>query len=280
MQESNQGQTDELTSALEGWRQGDCVIGENWFFHKFDPDLPITQAAKNATEQAEIIETAVEGFVLLTQTCDIIRDYNERPFVELAPLIKSEDENEYLRIERRLHPQFAPIPYLKDLGLVADLDRCMTIEKSLLLKWKKYPQSMSVEEGKRFSEDLARKSQRFAFPDNFVDAMQKLQNRLKKKHDVGSSEGETLRAIREIRVRAAPSWEESEVELDFFFVLQKTVPPAIHSQIDQWLDLFEVKPPFKKPLSHAVTLSQMSALEYVQSDILDLSYLSSRSLKN
>ena len=45
-----------------------------------------------------------------------------------------------------------------------------------------------------------------------------LRRRLVEKHNKSSPEGEALRALLEIRVRAAPSWSAQEVELMFWFI--------------------------------------------------------------
>ena len=57
-----------------------------------------------------------------------------------------------------------------------------------------------------------------AFPDEFEMAANRLQKRWLEKHDKQSPEGAHLRALREIRVRAAPSWDASEVHISFWFV--------------------------------------------------------------
>ncbi len=50
--------------------------------------------------------------------------------------------------------------------------------------------------------------------------VQNLQGRLKAKHKRGSDEGEDLRALREIRVQASPSWDADRVDV-FFWSIQR-----------------------------------------------------------
>ena len=69
-----------------------------------------------------------------------------------------------------------------------------------------------------------------------------LQRRLVDKHDKETDEGAHLRALREIRVRAAPSWDDAEIQLSWWFI--KDADPADAeadwpTHMDQWLALFD-----------------------------------------
>ena len=62
-----------VDAALQTWRQGDYVLGEQWFIYRFDPALPLTEeSAAIAGEGIDLAEVAVRGFVVLTQTCDTV----------------------------------------------------------------------------------------------------------------------------------------------------------------------------------------------------------------
>jgi len=122
-------QTDE---ALQEWRQGDCVLGEQWFLYRVDPAAPLTEAAIEAsTEAYDNAEANVPGLMVASQTCDLVRGCGTRPFVEVCPLVDV-DKDELHQIERGRMPKHAFIPALADRGLVADLDRVMTVEKPVL----------------------------------------------------------------------------------------------------------------------------------------------------
>ena len=131
-----------------------------------------------------------------------------------------------------------------------------------------------------FAQALARRRARCAFPDDFTIFAQKLQSRLTAKHDKNSEEGRALRALREIRVRAAPAWDASEVELMFWFVRTDQVAGFERSSWDvelaAWLKLVNPSGRFMKVEGQVAELDEMSALDYVESDPLDLDYLSSR----
>ena len=97
--------------------------------------------------------------------------------------------------------------------LVADLDRVMTIEKTGVAVWERTEGCRTDDDAHRLSLALARKRVRTAFPDDFVAFARPLMDRISLKHDKRSDQGHALRALREIRVRAAPSWDADAVEL-------------------------------------------------------------------
>ncbi|MDE0101979.1 MAG: hypothetical protein OXN89_06335 [Bryobacterales bacterium] len=68
---------------------------------------------------------------------------------------------------------------------------------------------------------LDRKRARTAFPNDFVQFASPLMRRMSSKHDKQSDEGRALRSLREIRVRAAPSWDADAVELLFWFIREE-----------------------------------------------------------
>ena len=272
----------EIDDALRHWRQGDCVLGEHWFTFRVNPERLITLDSIEAQEESEeigdLVDVEVDGLVVLTQTCDIVRSCAVRPFVEVTPLVEV-DENAAREIERGRRPQYATIPGVADKGLVADLDRTMTVEKSVVAKWERIVGCHDAHQTRRLSLDLARKRARFAFPDDFVHFSRKLQARLQKKHDKQSDEGEALRALREIRVRAAPSWRSDKVEVSLWFIRDNDMLDFGGKGWDEWLEgwlgLFPESERFVVD-GLVTTLDDMTARDYVESDPLDLDHLSSR----
>src|SRR4051812_32105621 len=124
---------------LAAWRQGDCVLGEHWFVHRFDPSLPVTGPGRAAADaDADLAEEQVAGLVVVTQTCDVVRSCAERPYVEVCPLVEVNEEK-LREIERGRRPAYGFIPLLTDRRLVADLDRTMTVEKPVMMKWARTP---------------------------------------------------------------------------------------------------------------------------------------------
>ncbi len=122
----------EIDAALKQWCQGDYVLGEYWFVQRYDLKRPLTKDSEEAaTEEIDLAEVPIPGFVVITQTCDIVRSCKERPFIEVSPLFEV-DQQRLLEIQKARRPQYAYIPGVAERNLVADLDRVMTVEKAVV----------------------------------------------------------------------------------------------------------------------------------------------------
>ena len=277
-----------IDQALQVWRQGDISLDAGLeFLHFADLSRPHSPASAQVAEalanDGETIEAGatpvldeVRGVVMLSQTCDVVRGCRARPFVEAAPLIEvSEPLVEEIRRFKR--PAFAYVPSTVGDRLVADLDRTMTVEKALIAGWTHIPGWETDDELRDFAYALARKRSRFAFPDDFVAATRRLQEHLVDKHIKQTDEGAYLRALREIRVRAAPSWDDGEVQLSWWFI-KEADPVDVQVDwptfLDQCLALFDQTGRFRLDPPIACRLEGMTARDYVESDHLDLDRLS------
>jgi hypothetical protein len=279
----------QVDAALKPWRQGDCVLGEQWFVHRFDPQQPLTGEASNAANDGvDLAENKVEGMAVVTQTCDIVRLCSKRPFLEVAALVVV-DKTQLSEIQRGRQPQYAFIPGIAEKCLVADLNRVMTVEKAVVAGWHRICGCSTDEQIRDLGRALARKRMRFAFPKDFNELASELQKRLKEKPNKTSDEGEALRAFSEIRVRANPSWnderKESEkkdskfkIELTFLFIRNENEPDFKGMRWDQvlqkLLDLIPESGRFKSISGLVTTLEDISAKDYVESDPLDLDHFS------
>jgi hypothetical protein len=276
--EANAGAQEAIIDrALQAWRQGDCTLEPQWFVHRINPSLTLTTAGSAAArEGAELAEQQVNGLVVVSQTCDIVRACQERPYLEVCPLVRVSYEALH-QIERGRKPAYAYLPQLADRHLVADLDRTMTVEKALVLCWSRTPGCASDTEVRAFAQALARKRARFAFPDDFNLWARKLQGRLVDKHDRDSPEGRALRALREIRVQASPYWESGATTIMFFFIRHDDDSDfegaAWQDFLDAWLKLLPANTRFTAH-GQISTLDELTASDYVYSDALDLDHLS------
>lgn len=269
-----------IDHALEAWRQGDCVLGEHWFLFRTDTVHPLTlDGTTAAAEDLENVESQVVAFMVVTQTCDLVRSCADRPFVEVCPLVEVGEK--YLReIERGKRPNYALVPTLSDARLVADLDRVMTVEKGVLARWERVAGWQTDHEARRLSLALARKRARFAFPDDFVAFARPLSERMLEKHDRNSDEGHAMRALREIRIRANPAWDADAVTLFFWLVRDDEIVGGDDELLLRFLaDWLARVPPigrFTSVDAVVATLDDLSAREYIESDPLDLDHLSAR----
>ncbi|AKS23666.1 MAG: hypothetical protein C75L2_00650008 [Leptospirillum sp. Group II 'C75'] len=283
MKSSEDGEinSDKIDRVLQDWRQGDCVIGHNhWFLLRINPDSPLSDAAKDAVSDdnsAETAEEEVKGFMVTTQSCDIVRSCVDRPYIEVCPLLEVADDN-LREISRNQRPNYAYIPGVADKKLVADLDRIMTVEKAVLLKWERIEGCRDDIESRNLSLSLARKRSRFAFPNDFIDLVGNLKDRLKGKHSRISNEGKALRKLREIRVKAEPSWKAKEITLIFYFIKGEDEEELGEKEwakhLEGWLTLVQPCDRYKEINGVVLTLDDLVAREYVESDSLDLDHLS------
>jgi len=227
----------------------------------------------------DLAESAVRGLVVLTQTCDIVRTSRERPFLEVAPIVEVAAHVAH-EIERGRRPVYGIIPALRTRRLVADLDRTMTIEKAVTAQWTRIAGCRSDAEARRFALALVRKRARVAFPDDFTAWVARLQARLLERHDRQSDEGRALRALREIRVQAAPEWDAPTVEVTFWFIREDEAIDFEGQRWDTllggWLQLIPATGRFRHVDGTVLALEDLTAKEYVESDPLDLDHLSTR----
>lgn len=267
-----------IDRALAEWRQGDVALDEPWFSHVADPSRPLTEVSAQANGEIQPLISEVAGLIMLTQSCDIVRSCVDRPFLEVAPLEKVEP-GVLEQIRKGLRPAFAFVPATADIGLVADLDRVMTVEKAVAMNWKRRQGCSTDAERRDFAQALTRKRARFAFPDDFVALTPYLQKRIQEKRDRQTDVGRALRALREIRVVAVPSWDSDKIELFFWFIRDETDPVQRHwpSLVADVLKLVPVKGRFNLIEGQVTTLCDITAKDYVDSDPLDLDHLSGRS---
>ncbi len=275
---------DQIDDALRQWRQGDCVLGEHWFAHRINPALGLTDASKSVADSGvDLVESEVRGLMVVTQTCDLVRSCRTRPYVEVCPLVEVREEDMH-PIERGYRPQFALVPALADRRLVGDLDRAMTVEKTVVAEWERTEGCRCIAETRRLSAALARKRARAALPDDFSEFVAELQSRLQDKHDRNSPEGRALRALEEIRVFAEPSWDSPEVRLTFWFIRRESEErfegKSWSDFLEGWLRFVPKTGRFVDVFGEVTTLQRLTAADYVASDLLDLDYLSRRTQRD
>ena len=267
-----------IDTILASWRQGDCVLGAQWFVHRIAKPSIMAEAREAFTQaDADLVEMEVPGFIVVTQTCDIVRSRAERPFIELCPLVEV-DADRLEEIKRCRRPAYAFVPQLSGKQLVADLDRVMTVVKDLVATWKRTPGWITDAEARAFALALSRKRARFAFPDDFSVLTKKLLGRLSDKHEKNTNEGRGLRALQEIRVQASPSWDADKVDIFFWFIREEGNPDFEGKNwadlLSEWLSLVPEMGRFHSVLGQVTTLEDMTARQYVDSDRLDLDYVS------
>lgn len=263
--EDQAAQNAQVNEALSFWNQGDYVLdGQHWFAF-----------GSLAEGVYQVEESSVRGFVVTTQTCDLVKDCAVRPWVEVSPLVEVSDEMlEQARQRQAIHLGY--LPMLARRRLVADLERTMTFTKQVVAQWKREPSGLDDKFSRDFAQSLSRKRSRKAFPDDFNPLVGKMRDFIKSKHGKNSSEGQALLDLREIRVTAHPSWDAEAVKLTFWFIWEDWTVMSRESRASsagRWCEKVKAGGRYSSVTHVGCLLTDMRADEYVFSDPLDLEYL-------
>lgn len=249
---------------LDEWRQGDLVLAS--------VELPLL----GMDEGDHVFDTveAPHGVAILTQSCDIIRDHNDRPYVQVAGLVPA-TEGEVARAIKGETPSRIYIEKLDGLGLLIDLEMSATVTKETVAKWPRECGCETDDQRRRLSAALGRHRQRFAFPDAFNELVKPVRRWMESKRNVSSSYGNFVRAIKEVRVRT-DNWDQPAL-LEFLLILDQPAPEAEKGEWEKALSALQTKathsayPPAE---FLTTTYDDISAREYLASDRLDWDGLS------
>lgn len=258
-------------SALAQWRQGDCSLELK---SSVVADLPAEsdQAFSPYTDEAE-------GIVVLSQTCDVVRADDPLGPVIVAPLTKVTDEL-WKATKRGMRPRYATVPALAADEIVADLGRAFTITKQLLANLRRTPGFTDEVDAGRFALAIERMFGRFAFPDGFNETVRRLRDRIFRTHsNPHSKTGAVYKSVREIRVKAAPSWDHPDAEIAFIFVLEDDLKPDvqdIRSELDSEVTRMTLPGNLRwsNPRFVIDSLDSLSARDIIESQPLDLQIVS------
>ena len=254
---------------LDEWRQGDLFLAP----------VELPAVVLDGEELAWQGIDAAHGVILISQSCDIIRDVEHRPFVHVAALVLATDE-EIARAIRRETPSRVHLECIVDQHLLIDLDVTATIHKSVVATWLRTPGCQSDDERRRIAAALARFRQRFAFPDDFNALVQPIRKWIESKRSKQSAQGNFVRAMNEVRVRCA-DWE-NPAEITFY-VMVNAMPEA--AEMADWLAAAKTleqkaaaaKGRYPSPEFQIVRYDDLSAGEYLMTDRLDWEGLSDAS---
>ncbi len=213
-------------ATVSDYRQGDVLPSVL--------NLPITGLAGD-----ELVATP-DGVVLLSQTCDIIQA--NRPTVQVAPLIRLLEQ---LAMEARggKRPRYAHVPNA-GIDLFADLAFIATLDKAFLAAQTRYPGVTTDKDGRRFSQAIARRFGRFAFPDDITPWLQPLQQLLSKRSGKPNSpEGSALKDVVQLRIESSAEWTTRPCELTLVVIVDVgTLPifandklPDLPEELSNWL---------------------------------------------
>lgn len=249
---------------LDEWRQGDLAL--------VAIELPAITVDDEGLNWQAI--DAPHGVAILSQSCDIVRAVEHRPFVQIAGLV-SASPDEISRAERGETPSRLYLECLKEKKLLIDLDSAATVHKAAVAGWERTIGCSSDAERRRIAAALARHRQRFAFPDSFNDLILPVRRWIESKRSKESSLGNFVRAMHEVRV-SCDDWEKPS-ELTFL-VIVSSIPEV--AELKEWeaaITFLEGKAKhdsYPEAEFRIVTYDDISAREYLASDRLDWDGLS------
>lgn len=274
---------DRVNAATLDWRQGDVpqltVPPLAWFA---TPTMPLTSTSARMTGNGfGAVVAEANHVVIVTQTCDIVRDCREYAHITLAGVVTLAGNmaQEALRGRR---PRFVALP---DLGpdCFADTSLLVSAEKTILLGVESISAVVSDVSRRRFAEGVGRAFERSALPDDLVLALNGLTQRIKQKHDKDSKEGRALRLLEDIRIRGLPSWTADEIDVRVLFCPPTQdeandcmAPDEWDDMIEKWVGRAEPQGVIRSIEGDWLPFDQMTARDYLDTDCLDFEYLSSR----
>ncbi len=262
-------------SILRAWRQGDFALGVGPFIYGDLPENPRVPGL-----EAFFDEEDPPGFVVVSQTCDIVSDPAKNRWVVVCPLVKV-DPARMSEIERGRVPRLALVENAPE-GHVAELARLLTISKSLLVTWLRRQGFTDRTKAGEFARSLERCFGRFAFPDEFNKSISPLLTKLKGGYGKEKAEmGRVARSLAELRVRPSAAWESGKVHVRFFLFLKpidqrEADLETIRSEFETILANLPWQGGFQldDPSLQLGTYDDFLARDYIESVALDINALS------
>lgn len=277
------------------WQQGDVATFRS-MSHIADLERPLTPAAGAAAARGVVgvrtVLDEVEAVVIVTQTCDVVRDADSHPYVEVSPLVRLQGHNGALGRAGRL-TDYAHVPGIGE-DAFAYLAQVVSVEKAVFAGLS--PRRGCRDEGelRRFGSHVARRHGRFAFPTDFVRAVEGLRKRIVDKHGKNSAEGRAAEALWKIRATPDPNWaaDQFSVRLDFILPPRETAladgqqesadaewPGGLtvqqwDEQVEAWLSRCVPNSTVQRVTGMPVRLDDVNPTTFYFGDELDLDHLS------
>ena len=271
---------------LAGWRQGDVVTtpvpvaAPHWTRGRLPRTAGLRQLLSRSRPSAL---PAHREWVVITQTCDLVRPASTRPYLQLAPVIRLGGD-ELVMAQKHHTPHHVAVPQVGP-DAFADLDEVLTVEKTHAAGLQVGGSLPGPNAEREFATAVARHYGRPALPDELNEAMAKLKDLMVKRHGKLSPEGSAVTDLLEIRVGAVPSWDSPHVRVVLYFIHPEEPHVGIDGKtlldeaawerwIASWGKLFEATGTLRECVALPITYGEMDALTYRSTDILDLEHLS------
>ncbi len=227
----------DLNDALLAWRQGD-VGRPGVFVSLVRSTLPLAPGTLDQAEQEDseyfLYEPDdIDAFVLVSQTCDVVRAVSDtaggqRFWVQVAPLVTLSEPAASEASSGR-SPRFAPVPGA-GANSFADLDRCTTIEKPVLVQAQRTAGCSDDASRRAFADALGRNRNRFAFPDELHEMLKPFGSHLRKRAGRQSPEGRCVDALVQIRAEPDREWDAPGVTVTLHLIVDAAQLPPLDEE--------------------------------------------------
>ncbi len=204
--------TEGVDDVFRDLRQGDFV------------QQPCSLQVQTSVTYGSTEGVACDGLIIISQSCDLVRPAARERYVQVARLVTEPDPDKRKALLGAHTPTKIRVPNRDDLFI--DLTVVTTMDKDAIahLTWDRT--ITTSQDAEEFAQALGRKVSRFAFPDEFQDAIKKFRDRVRKKHDRDSAEGRAWEKVRQIRATATDDWTDDEYDVTVTFVLDPTALPV------------------------------------------------------
>jgi hypothetical protein len=167
------------------------------------------------------VSRQVDGWVIVTQTCDLARKADERPFAVVCPIVTLAPAKA-ASAARGHEPRYAPLPGA-GANRFADLDEFMTVSKPVLEQMEITPGLSNDSDRRRFGYLVGRKFSRAALPDDVAPSLSRLVDRIKDKQPRNGNESKVLASLDDLRVEFVEV--DDNLTLNLLFVVDEELVP-------------------------------------------------------
>lgn len=202
--------TNETSEGMRQYQQGDV--------------LPRLTHMAVETESGPTILEAPHGVVIISQTCDLIRD--DRPLVHVAKRAQLTSSAKALASSGKM-PRYIALPAIGD-NEFADLDHLYSLHKNLLASQERIASVRDATESAKFGQGVGRYFSRFAFPNEIHEFFSPLARHIHSKagsHE--SPEGRLINRVVQLRLQSLSGWETPPYDLQLIVIVDSTALPMI-----------------------------------------------------
>jgi hypothetical protein len=222
------------------------------------------QSLRSRDDQTQWVEEPTpDGVVIVSQTCDVVRTYRERPTVQAAKLTQLEGDREREAADGR-RPRYVAVPNA-GAGWYADLEVIGTIDKRVLVGLSRQEGVADDEQVRSFAAAVGRSFSRFPFPDEISEQLKPLVDEVRRKYGSAMSPlGRVLQQVMELRLEARPRWGDPDSMIILIVICNPGVLPTFEDPQDvpvslaQWLRRDSAGIASRSPSDIAVRLLEAS----------------------